>query len=225
MFPGKDGIKMNGIKIGKLMLGVCQTNCYYIFKENTANSEGLQPVIVVDPADRGEYVFDNLKQRGFQVAAILLTHGHADHIAGVEELKKLAEVKVYACAEEADVLADTRLNLAGMFGMSCRIIPDVLLRDEEKCQIAGLDFRVIHTPGHTEGSCSYYFEEGGILISGDTLFEGSVGRTDFPTGSMGVLVRSIKQKLFVLPDKTLVYPGHGGSTTIGWEKENNPFVM
>lgn len=216
---------MNGIKIGRMVLGVCQTNCYFIYKENTTTTEDLQQVILVDPAEDGERIYKTMQQKGYSVGGILLTHGHVDHIAGVNELRKLSGAKVYACMQEENLLQDMRLNLSTMFDMPCKVTADVLLKDGEMYNIAGVDFQMIATPGHTEGSCSYYFKEGGFLISGDTLFEGSVGRTDFPTGSMGVLVRSIKQKLFALPDKTLVYPGHGGSTTIGWEKENNPFVI
>ena len=117
------------------------------------------------------------------------------------------------------------MNLSQMFGVPCRVKPDILFLDGEICTIGEMSFQVLATAGHTEGGCSYYFEEAGFVISGDTLFEGSVGRTDFPTGSMSILVRSIKQKLFQLPEKTIVYPGHGGSTTIGWEIENNPFVI
>ena len=216
---------MNGIKIGRMVLGVCQTNCYFIYKENTTTTEDLQQVILIDPAEDGERIYKTMQQKGYSVGGILLTHGHVDHIAGVNELRKLSGAKVYACMQEGNLLQDMRLNLSTMFDMPCKVTADVLLKDGEMYNIAGVDFQMIATPGHTEGSCSYYFKEGGFLISGDTLFEGSVGRTDFPTGSMGVLVRSIKQKLFALPDKTLVYPGHGGSTTIGWEKENNPFVI
>ncbi len=216
---------MSDVKIGRLVLGVCQTNCYFVFREGMVNAEGLQQVLFIDPAEDGERIYELMRQKGYAVEGILLTHGHADHIAGVKELRERSGAKVYANVLEEKLLKDVSLNLASMFGLACRVIPDVLLRDGEICKEAGVTFQVISTPGHTEGSCCYYFEEAGILISGDTLFEGSVGRTDFPTGSMSVLVRSIKQKLFGLPDKTLVYPGHGGSTTIGWEKENNPFVI
>lgn len=216
---------MSNLKIKKFVLGVCHTNCYYIFHEESMGSDQPVPVIVVDPADNGAEIYQTLQAKGFKIAGILLTHGHADHIAGVEALRKLSGAKIYACIQEADLLRDTTLNLASMFQMTCKVIPDVLLKDGEECTIADMSFHMIATPGHTEGSCGYYFEEGGFLISGDTLFEGSVGRTDFPTGSMSVLVRSIKEKLFRLPEKTIVYPGHGGSTTIGWEKENNPFII
>ena len=216
---------MSNLKIGRMVLGSFQTNCYFIYREGVQNEEGFCPVILVDPAGDGKYMYDTMRQNGFQVAGVLLTHGHVDHIIGATELCKLSGAKLYAGAEEANLLQDMHLNLSEMFGTPCRVTADVLLRDGEICTIADMSFKVISTPGHTEGGCSYYFEEGAFLISGDTLFEGSVGRTDFPTGSMAILSRSIKNKLFVLPDNTRVYPGHGGSTTIDWEKENNPFVM
>ncbi len=216
---------MSNLKLGRMVLGSFQTNCYFIYREGVQNEDGLCPVIFVDPAGKGKYIYDTMRQNGFQVAGVLLTHGHVDHIAGAAELCKLSGAKLYAGAEEANLLQDMRLNLSEMFGTPCKVAADVWLRDGENCDIADMSFKVISTPGHTEGGCSYYFEEGGFLISGDTLFEGSVGRTDFPTGSMGVLVRSIKHKLFALPEDTKVYPGHGSATTIGWEKENNPFVI
>ncbi len=216
---------MSKLKIGRMVLGSFQTNCYFIYQEDQLNSEGMCPVIVVDPAERGAYIYDILKSKNFRVAGIILTHGHVDHISGAAELQKLSGAQIYAGAQEADLLQDMHLNLSRMFGMPCKVTPDVLLLDGEICTIADMSFRVITTPGHTEGGCSYYFEEGNFLVSGDTLFEGSVGRTDFPTGSMSVLIRSIRQKLFLLPDKTIVYSGHGGSTTIGWERENNPFII
>lgn len=216
---------MSNLKLGRMVLGGFQTNCYFIYREGVQNEAGMRPAIIVDPAERGKYIYDTMKQNGFQVAGILLTHGHVDHISGAAELGRLSDAKLYAGGQEADLLQDMHLNLSEMFGTPCKVLPDVLLRDGEECTIADMTFRVIFTPGHTEGGCSYYFPEGKFVISGDTLFEESVGRTDFPTGSMGVLVRSIKNKLFVLPDDTRVYPGHGGSTTIGWEKENNPFMI
>lgn len=216
---------MGKLKIGRMVLGSFQTNCYFVYREGVQNAEGLCPAILVDPAERGAYIFETMKRNGFQVTAILLTHGHVDHISGAAELQRLSGAQIYACETEANVLMDIHLNLSQMFGMPCKMAADVWLKDGENCKIADMCFRMISTPGHTEGSCSYYFEEDDFLISGDTLFEGSVGRTDFPTGSMSVLVHSIKQKLFKLPDATTVYPGHGGATTIGWEKTNNPFIV
>lgn len=227
---------MADLKVGRMTLGSFQTNCYYVYRESAKNaaessSKGeateavLCPAIVVDPAQQGEAIYEALKLKGFFVAAILLTHGHVDHIAGVTELKKCSGAKVYACEKEAELLTDMQDNLSIMFGNPLKVQADVLLRDGEETTLADMSFQTIATPGHTIGSCAYYFKEADILLSGDTLFDGSVGRTDFPTGSMSLLVRSIKNKLFVLPEKTICYPGHGGTTTIGWEKDNNPFVV
>jgi len=220
---------MAEIKIGRMVLGVCQTNCYFLYR--TGNPDA----IVVDPADNGDRIADALERNGFRVAGILITHGHFDHILGCDALKaaanEVAEAKgeapvlVYACEAEKELMNDARLNLSkGMSGpYTCEA--DKYVKEGDEITIAGMTCKVIETPGHTVGGCCYYFEEAGFLISGDTLFQESVGRTDFPTGSMSTLVRSIKDKLFILPEDTLVYPGHGDSTTIGSEKKYNPFCV
>ncbi len=220
---------MSEIKIGRMVLGVCQTNCYFLYRD------GAQEAIVVDPADKGANIYAALQKNGFRIVGILLTHGHFDHIWGLDALRDAANaaseaegqdpVKVYACEAERDLLKSARMNVSEQAGRACSAYADVYLKDGEELDLAGMHFKMIATPGHTAGGACYYFEEAGILVSGDTLFLESVGRTDFPTGSMGTLVRSIKEKLFVLPDDTRVYPGHGDSTTIGYEKENNSFCM
>lgn len=209
---------MSEIKIGKMTIGICMTNTYFIYRDDSKDA------IVVDPADKGELIYSKLKDNGFEVKAILLTHGHFDHIWGVEELKKLSNAKVYASKDEERVLTDVKDNLSKASGRACAITPDVLLNDGEEISLCDISIKMIATPGHTEGGCCYYIDEAKMLISGDTLFEESVGRTDFPTGSMSTLVRSIKDKLLCLPDSTKVYPGHGGTTSIGYERDNNPFL-
>jgi hydroxyacylglutathione hydrolase len=218
---------MAEIKIGRMVLGVCQTNCYFLYRD------GTQDAIVVDPADKGANIYAALQKNGFRVAGILLTHGHFDHIWGLDALRDAAnggaegleEVKAYACEEERELLKSARLNVSAQAGRACETYADVYVKDGQEITLAGMTCKVIATPGHTAGGCCYYFAEAGILVSGDTLFAESVGRTDFPTGSMGTLIRSIKEKLFVLPDDTKVYPGHGERTTIGYEKANNPFCV
>ena len=130
------------------------------------------------------------------------------------------------CAMDAEreVLEDPAKNLTGMSGKSLSLKADRFFKDGEEIRMAGFSIRVIHTPGHTAGGCCYYFPDEGVLFSGDTLFAESIGRTDFPTGSMGTLVRSIQEKLFGLPDETKVYPGHGEETQIRWEKRYNPLL-
>lgn len=209
---------MKELKIGRIVLGMCQTNCYFVYEE------GNSRVIVFDPADKGDYIFNGLKEKGFTVEAILLTHGHFDHIWGVEQLRELSGAKVYAYEGEKELCEDASLNVSKGAGRACTVKADEYVKDGEEITAAGISCRLIATPGHTGGSCCYYFENDKILISGDTLFQESVGRTDLPTGSMSMLVRSVKEKLLPLPEEVKVYPGHGESTTIGYEKKYNPFL-
>lgn len=210
---------MSEIKIGRMTLGVCATNCYFLYKE------GSQQVVFVDPGDRGADIYEALKRKGLSVAAILLTHGHFDHIWGAQKLRELSGARIYALDAEKVVCQDAYVNVSAQAGRKATIDPDEWLTDGQELSLADISIRVIATPGHTIGSCCYYVEEAGFLIAGDTLFAGSVGRTDFPTGSMSRLIRSIKEKLFLLPDETKVYPGHGEETTIGAEKLYNPFCQ
>lgn len=208
---------MADLKIGRLMLGICQTNCYFVYKE------GTKDVIFFDPADKGDYIYDTLKEKGFSVAGILLTHGHFDHIWGTNKLRELSGAPIYAYEEEKVLCEDAVTNVSENAGRAYTVVPDRYLKDGEEITIADMTCKLIATPGHTIGSCCYYFEDDKILISGDTLFQESVGRTDLPTGSMSALVRSVKERIFVLPDDVKVYPGHGASTDIGHEKKFNPF--
>lgn len=209
---------MSDVKIGRMMIGSYQTNCYFLFREETKKA------IVIDPADNGKLIYDKLTQNGFSVEAILLTHGHFDHIWGSKELRELSGAKIYALDKEQTLCESVDNNLSAMVGRAYTVVPDEYVADGAELTFDNISFKVIATPGHTIGSCCYYVEKAGILISGDTLFQESTGRTDFPTGSMSSIVRSIREKLFVLPDDTKVYPGHGDSTTIGYEKKYNPFV-
>ena len=209
---------MGELKIGRIVMGMCQTNCYFVYEE------GKDRVLLFDPADKGSYIYSALKDKGFTVGAILLTHGHFDHIWGVEEIRELSGAKVYAYEKEKELCEDASLNVSKGAGRACVVKADQYVKDGGEITEAGITCRLLATPGHTSGSCCYYFEADKILISGDTLFQESVGRTDLPTGSMGTLVRSVKDKLFPLPDEVKVYPGPGEATTIGHEKKYNPFL-
>ena len=217
------------IKIGKMVVSSFAANSYFLYREGSGKA------IVVDPGEDGTRIYASLFKNDLKVEGILLTHGHGDHIWGVNSLqgavnrermqKGLESIKVYALEQEKNLLEDTELNITDMCGRPCTVKADEFLRDGQEFELADIKLKVIATPGHTAGSCCYYVDEAGFLISGDTLFQMSVGRTDFPTGSMSTLVRSIRDKLFILPDDTKVYPGHGDVTTIGFEKENNPFCV
>lgn len=206
------------MKIGRIVMGVCQTNCYFLYEE------GKKEVIFVDPADRGEMIYQKLTEAGFSVAGIILTHGHFDHILGAEKLRQLSGAKIYALEDEKKVCEDAHLNLSGQFGKEVTIQADEYVKDQAEITIAGMTAKVFATPGHTCGSCCYYFEAEKLLISGDTLFQESVGRTDFATGSYSQIVRSIRERLMPLPDEVKVYPGHGDETSIGHERQYNPFI-
>lgn len=151
-------------KIGRMVLGSYQTNCYFIYQEDKRRA------IVVDPADQGRKIYEALLRNGIRVEAILLTHGHFDHIWGTGELRESAGVKLYALDAEKKVCEDSHNNVSDMTGRPYTVTPDEYLKDRQEMTLAGIHFQVIATPGHTIGSCCYYFPEAGFLVSGDTLF-------------------------------------------------------
>ena len=157
------------------------------------------------------------------MAAILLTHGHFDHILGVKELQAATGAKTYLLKEEVSLSSDPEKNLSGWSGTQVSLLPDVEVSDGEVLTLASITFKVLATPGHTDGSCCYYIEEDGVVFCGDTVFLESVGRTDFPTGSGSKLLNSVREKIFTLPDDVKLYPGHGDATSVEHEKKYNPF--
>ena len=203
---------MSRIKIRSVLASECYTNCYLCM--NTETKEGF----IVDPGDDELKISANVSHIEMKPVAILLTHGHFDHIGAVEKLKKRYDIPVYASEVEDRLLLDNRANLSSMFGEPTMICADKFLRDGENVNIAGFDIKFILTPGHTPGSGCYYIADENVLFSGDTLFHASRGRTDFPGGSEAAIINSIKEKLLKLPGNTDVYPGHMDTTKIDNEK-------
>ena len=213
---------MKNAALRTLILGAVETNCYILI--NKEDNEA----IVFDPADSPDRIYEELERFEAKCVAICLTHGHFDHILAAGDLAKKTGSKIYASRREEKVLGSATLNCSASMMLRGRsavtVSADVWLEDNQKIELAGFGVECLSTPGHTEGSCCYYIKEMSLLFSGDTLFEGSVGRTDLPTGSMGTLIRSIEDKLLRLPDDTKVFSGHGGPTSIGDEKKYNPFL-
>ena len=209
---------MSNIKIEEFCVGEVQTNCYFAINETT------KEMFVVDPGASAPKLAEEIQSRGYQPVAILLTHGHFDHAGAAEELAGLLHVKIYAHEAEKDTLENPAYNVSGMIGKKESYHADIFVKDEEVLTLAGFSIKVLYTPGHTAGGCCYYIAAEDVLFSGDTLFCQSVGRTDFPGGSMSQIVRSIREKLLDLPDHTKVYPGHMEATKIGQERQWNPYL-
>lgn len=181
---------------------------------------------LVDPGGNIPYLLKQVQAQGLTLIAIWLTHGHIDHVGGVPKLKELTNVPVLG-PQQADLFWLEQLSLQSQrFGFApCpNFVPDVWLTENDILTLGEEQLNVLHIPGHTPGHIVFYHEAAALLIAGDVLFRGSVGRSDFPMGSYEDLIGNIKRKLLILPDDTLVLPGHGQMTTIGAEKMHNPFL-
>jgi len=209
------------MKIDRLILGAYQTNCY-ILRKNEADRDCL---IIDTGLEAGELV-DFLQRHKLNPVAVVLTHGHADHTTGVAVLRENhPDIKVYIHKLDAEMLMETDSNMFAFAKQPFSTEPaDFSLEEGDVIEQAGIKLKVLHTPGHTPGGISLYSKDKGLVFSGDTLFAESVGRTDMPGGSAAQLIKSIKEKLCVLPDETVVCPGHGPTTTIANEKAHNPFL-
>ncbi|SHF60889.1 MBL fold metallo-hydrolase [Ornithinibacillus halophilus] len=205
------------MKVKSLSLGPLGTNCYILSKDKEA--------LIVDPGGDASKIESYLTKEGITPRAILLTHAHFDHIGAVEEISKHYNIEVYIHEIEVDWLSDPKLNGSILFTgqvISINVPPRIF--SEGNVTIGNFSFEVIHTPGHSPGSVSFVFEKSKKVFSGDVLFNQGIGRTDLPGGDFGEIERSIRNKLYNLSDDVEVYPGHGPSTFIGFEKNNNPFV-
>lgn len=202
----------------RYIVGPVCTNCYLLVNHKTGE------LLVVDPGDQAQLIEKQIEKTGAKPVAILLTHGHFDHAGEAEALADKYQISIYAHEAERETLEDPGLNLCGMIGEHKVYHADIFVKDEEVLNLAGFSIRVFFTPGHTIGGCCYYIADEKILFSGDTLFQESVGRTDFPRGSASDLIRAIREKLMPLPDDVTVYTGHDESTLIGYERMHNPYL-
>lgn len=209
---------MSNLVITAIPVGPVQTNCYVVANEDS------KMAVVFDPGEEADKINAYLNSQQYQLEAILLTHGHFDHITGVSKLSAYTNAKSYLSEKDKEISIDQDLNCAALFGFSAQVCPDELVNDQDILEFLGTKIQVIATPGHTKGSVCYYFKEEKILISGDTLFFESCGRTDFPTGSSRQMYESLNMLLTTLPEDVVVYPGHGPKTSIGYEERNNPYM-
>ena len=203
-----------------LTVGPFQENCYVIGEEETGVGA------IVDPGDEAARIALAVEQTNLEIAYIIITHAHIDHVGAVAALVDEYSCPVLMHAEAEPMLGQLPAQ-AMMMGLRFGKVPGVdrYIADEEVLEVGGLKLESLYTPGHAPGHLAFYVESEGLVLSGDALFAGSVGRVDLPGGSMEVLMRSIEERLLTLPDETTVYPGHGPETTIGNERRHNPFLQ
>jgi hydroxyacylglutathione hydrolase len=199
----------------------------YGFGANTylAINEDSKQAVLIDAGVKAEAVLEYLEKNGIELVAILLTHGHPDHLLSLKEIADATSAPSYMHPEDAQLLAYIPPMFLNMMGMDKLELPEELLplEDGQELELAGMDFKVLSTPGHSGGSVCFLTD--GVLFAGDLVFRGSIGRTDFPGGSMETLLQSVKEKVFTLPSETRILPGHMDATVVGWEKKTNPFLM
>lgn len=205
------------MKIYKVPAGIYAANCYILVDEITNKS------IIVDPGGSADDLLEFVERNKLQVEYIVLTHGHADHIGGVNELQESLNIPIMAHIDEEELLKDADKNLSSQMAMGSVVIkPSIFLKEGDQFSFGNINVEIIHTPGHTEGGMC--LKIGNDLFSGDTLFKGSIGRSDLYSGNSSVLLDSIREKLLILNDNVKVWPGHGDATTIGEEKLFNRYI-
>ncbi len=202
------------MKIERFVCGMIMNNCYVLHNDDSKEA------VIIDPGAQNSELEKYLVKNELDIKYIILTHGHGDHTGGIDRIKELyPEVKLMASKKEAKLLYDRHIS----FGKG-GIVADINLSDGQELDICGMHFDIIETPGHTPGGICIYVKSEKTLFSGDTLFQASIGRTDFPGGNYAEIISSITDKLFKLPDDTRVLCGHEGETKIGFERKYNPFV-
>lgn len=209
------------MKIQTFILGDYQTNSYCV-----RPTESVRDCLIIDTGLQSEPLIDFLKENQLNPVAAVFTHGHIDHIDGLALLRKnWPDIKVAIHKDDSAMFEDGKLNLSAFSDIPFKTSPaEIIIEAEGPLTFAGMEFHILHTPGHTPGGISLYSEKEGVVFVGDALFAGSIGRTDFPGGDFNQLITSIKSNLLTLPDETRVYSGHGPTTTIATEKRTNPFL-
>ena len=201
------------MEIKTIITGQIEENCYLVCDEN-------KHCMVIDPGDDYQHILKTIKENELLVETIVLTHGHYDHVGAVNEIKQETGARVIAHEDEKELIAKSDMSLSRYVDPDFPIpAVDGYVKEGDVISVGNLSFTVMHTPGHTQGGMCLYRE--GILFSGDTIFQGTLGRWDFPTGNLSKLIHSITRRIFTLPDDTVIYSGHGEKTTVGAEKEHN----
>lgn len=208
---------MISLKLIRVQAGVYAVNCYIIYCED--KKEG----IIVDPGGDADSILEFVREKDLKIKYIVLTHGHGDHIGGLKELKDALNAKIAIHEDDVEMLRDGDKNLSSKMLMGrVEVEPDLILKEGSILEFGNEKAEVIHTPGHTLGGICLVIQDN--IITGDTLFAGSIGRTDLYGGDFDTLMKSIKEKLMKYPDATKIFPGHGSPSTIGREKQSNPFL-
>lgn len=205
------------MKLNTLVVGPLEENCYIVYDEESKKA------LIVDPGAEAAHIIAMIEEESLQPQLIVNTHGHWDHVGAVTELKEKYGIPFYLHADDEEWLREPLCHLLGQ-GTTSAVTVDHTIDDGTVLMLGDEPLRVIHTPGHTKGGCVLWLENANIAFTGDTLFKGTIGRTDFPGGSYEDILTSVQKKMAALPDQCVVYPGHGPKSTMAWERAHNPYM-